>query len=98
MNEDIQRLASLGGTTNETSILSDHTGNRRLIPVLVEKIKHDAYNNINKIDLFLEAYTEFKNGFNYELSKQEIELLNENTTEFESVDMLEELFLKYFSS
>ena len=97
MNEDIQRLASLGGTTNETSILSDHTGNRRLIPILVEKIEHKTYNNINKVDLFLEAYTEFKNGFNYELSKQEIELLNENTTEFESVDMLEELFLKYFS-
>ena len=97
MNEDIQRLASLGGTTNETSILSDHTGNRRLIPILVEKIEHEAYNNINKVDLFLEAYTEFKNGFNYELSKQEIELLNENTTEFESVDMLEELFLKYYS-
>jgi predicted P-loop ATPase len=97
VNVDLHRLATLGGTTNDTSVLNDPTGNRRLIPVFVQSIDHDRYNAIDKDLLFIQAYREFKDGFNYSLTKDEIKLLNDNTQEFEQVDTLEELFLTHFT-
>ena len=81
-NEDLQRMAVLCGTSNDNSILNDPTGNRRIIPVEIISINHEAYNNIDKIDLFLEAYNLYKSGFDWKLSKEDIVTLNENTERF----------------
>lgn len=97
-SEDLRRLATLGGTSNEETILNDPTGNRRILPIIAEKIFFDAYNSIDKDNLFLEAYFLLKEGYNYQLTREEIELLNDNTKQFETPDILEELFLRYFDN
>ena len=48
--------------------------------------------------MFIQGYRLLKEGFNYNLTREEVELLNNNTDEFEQVDSLEELFLQYFTN
>ena len=97
VNVDLHRLATLGGSTNDTGILNDPTGNRRLLPIFVQGIDHFKYNDIDKDKLFIQAYRLLVDGFDYNLSRDEVQLLNDNTDEFEQVDSLEELFLQYFT-
>lgn len=84
-NVDLNRLASLGGTTNEVQLLSDPTGNRRLIPVNTLSIDHDLYNSIDKTELLMEAWHLFQSGFEWQMNKDDIRILNNNTSNFEDV-------------
>lgn len=94
-NVDLIRLAMLCGTSNERRLISDSTGNRRLIPIYVISICHEQYNNINKNDLFAEAYKLYKDGFDFRLTKQEIKMLESSTDQFQSYSIEYELILKY---
>lgn len=93
---DLQRLACLAGTTNDTQILNDLTGNRRLLPVNVISINHELYNGIDKVDLFIEIYRLYKSGYSHNLSYADIQLLNDSTSEFEVSSMEEELVSRYY--
>ena len=95
-NVDLQRLAVLCGTSNEKRLISDATGNRRLIPVYVEAIHHKHYNEINKSDLFAEAFKLYKEGFDCRLTKEEIEMLEASTDQFQFFSIEYELINKYF--
>ena len=70
----------------------------RLLPIFVQAIDHFKYNEIDKHKLFIQAYRLLEEGFDYNLSREEVKLLNDNTDEFEQVDSLEELFLLYFTT
>lgn len=85
---DMQRLALLCGTSNDPYILSDPTGNRRIIPINVLSIDHAAYNAIDKDELFMEAYHAWKAGETHHLTREDVERLNKSTHLFE--DILEE--------
>ena len=61
-NESILRLAVLCGTSNQLEILSDATGNRRIIPIEVLNINKVLYNSIDKKELFMEAFKLYKKG------------------------------------
>lgn len=96
-SEDLRRLAVLCGTSNDEEIINDPTGNRRIIPVNVIDIDHEAIEEINKIDLFIEIYHEWvndKEGFM--LTKDDIEILNNCTSLNEQPSPEEEMILKYF--
>jgi predicted P-loop ATPase len=95
-NVDLQRLAVLCGTTNSNEILNDPSGNRRIIPINVLSVNHAAYNAIDKIDLIMEAYWLWKDGFNWELSSEDVHVLNENTSNFQEPSPEMELLLKHF--
>ncbi|BAQ92524.1 putatice primase [uncultured Mediterranean phage uvMED] len=95
-NVDLRRLAVLCGTTNEEKILSDPTGNRRIIPIDVQSIDHDKYNAIDKTALLMEAYKLFLAGYSWDLSKEEKEMLNRNTIQNEVISMERELINEYF--
>ena len=45
-------IASFAGTGNTEDILKDPTGNRRIIPIWVNNINQDLYNEVNKDALF----------------------------------------------
>ena len=94
---DLQRLAMLCGTTNDMQILSDPTGNRRLLPIRVLGIDHNLYNGIDKTALFIEAYNLYQSGYSYGLSKTEIDMLNSSTGDFEAISSEEELLLKHYA-
>ncbi len=93
---DLQRLAVLGGTTNDEEILNDPTGNRRFLPVRVLDIDKEKYNSIDKDLLFFECWLEYKSGYSFELSTDDINTLRDSSFEFKQSSTEEELLTKYF--
>jgi predicted P-loop ATPase len=93
---DLNRLAMLCGTTNIEGLLSDPTGNRRILPVKVLSIDHELYNSIDKKALFMEMYHLYNSGYNHNLSGDDIQILNASTDEFKAVSQEEDMILKYF--
>ncbi len=97
-NVDLTRLAVLCGTSNDNKLLNDPTGNRRIIPLQVNEINHEAYNEIDKTDVIMEAYHLYKSGWQWELTKDDIKLLNKSTERFEAYSNEYELITKYFKT
>ena len=93
-----KRRAILCGTTNEIDILKDVTGNRRILPISVEKVDYTKMLSINKTHLIIEAYNLLQNGFDWILRTEiEIEYLKNNASHNETVLPIEEVFFKHFS-
>ena len=93
-----KRRAILCGTTNEIDILKDVTGNRRILPINVERIDYDKMLQINKTDLIMEAYNLYKSGFEWIVRKEEdIDYIAENTKDNTVVLPIEEVFFNHFS-
>jgi predicted P-loop ATPase len=90
------RIASMCATNNQLDILGDPTGNRRLIPINVLSINHEVYNNINKDDLWMEAYQLMMDGYDHNLKQHDIEWLNNSTANFEIIDDVVEMIIEYF--
>jgi len=92
-----KRIATLGGTCNETDLLNDLTGNRRIIIFEVtERFDYDTFNALDKDQLFAEVTAYVKAGYTGELSDDQILALNQSTDIFK-IDLLEEQLLdKYF--
>lgn len=97
VSSDLTRLAMLCGTTNDLQVLNDPTGNRRLLPIHVISIDHELYNSIDKTCLFMEMYDLYTSGYNYHLTKDDIELLNHSTGDFQASSMEQELVCKYYT-
>ena len=95
-NEKILRLAVLCGTSNINEILSDTTGNRRVIPVEVIDIDKELYNSIDKRELFMEAYRLYREGFDWRITHFDIPYLNNNQIEYEMIIKERELIEHYF--
>lgn len=96
-NEDFKRLAILCGTSNDPDIITDPTGNTRILPIEVEEIYHASYNSIDKDELFMECYRCYKDGEEWQLNKEEIETLKTMSEEFESTPYERELLAQFFS-
>lgn len=75
-----KRRASFFGSTNETSFLTDATGNVRWLIMEVREIRHDngginGYaQNVDIDNVWSQAYTLLKSGFNFNMTKEDIEL------------------------
>ena len=91
---DLRRLSVFCGTTNETQILNDSTGNRRQIPIHILDIDHDLYNQCDKAALWRELYYMFQAGFEYTILKEDIEKLNAATEMFKLSTPEEDLIHK----
>ena len=93
-----KRRASLAGTSNESNILKDVTGNRRILPISVDKIDYDTMVSIDKDKLWREAYELYINWFDWKIYKDEdVNYLNENTQSNIDIMPMEELFFNLFS-
>lgn len=95
-NEDFKRLAVLCGTSNDKEVINDPTGNTRILPVEVFSINHDLYNSIDKDELFMEAKRLYDKGFDYKLSKKELEFLDKFGGLFQAINQEHEAINKYF--
>ena len=62
-----------------------------ITPVEITSMNFDLYNSINKTDLIMEAYWAYRGGESWELSKEEIEILDAHTMDYEIVSIEEEL-------
>jgi len=90
------RLASVCGTSNDTQIIQDFENNRRIIPIEISQVDYDAYNSIDKELLLMEAYHLFKSGFDWDLTPDEISMLEECSEDYKITSDEEELIKKYF--
>ena len=96
ITEDLNRLAVLGGTSNETDVINDPTGNRRIIPVNLIRFNLEKYLSIDKTKLFIELYNEWKKDpKGWFLTHSEIEMLNKATLKNTEVWIEEEIIQKY---
>lgn len=93
----LKRLAVLCGSTNEAEVINDPTGNRRIIPIGTTAIDFEKYNSVDKIDFLIEAYHLYKSGYNYELTKDDVRLLNASTGQFEMTSVERESIAANFA-
>jgi len=94
----LKRRASLCGTSNEKDVLKDVTGNRRILPINVEKIDYNRLISLNTANLWLEAYQLYKNGFDWKIfSNDDIDFLQNNTIKNIENMPVEDLFFENFS-
>ncbi len=94
---DLRRLAVFCGTSNETQILNDPTGNRRQIPIHILGIDQNEYNKCDKVALWREIYAMYRNGWDYTVLRQDIEELNQSTDAFKHSTPEEDLIHKKLS-
>lgn len=95
VSEDLNRLAVLGGTSNDYEVINDPTGNRRVIPINLVSFDFDKYDKVNKNKLFIELYNAWKKDKDgWFLTKEEINVLNESTIENQDIMIEEELIIK----
>lgn len=97
-NEDFRRLALLCGTANETDIITDRTGNTRYLVINVESINHEAYNEIDKDELFMELYRTYlaEGPECWYLNEEENEVLVSSSNDHTEINPEYELLQKYF--
>lgn len=69
------RLATLCGTGNHSDILTDTTGNRRILPFELVNVALDAMDKVDKGAMFIEGYNLVSEGFNFLMTKEDIERL-----------------------
>jgi predicted P-loop ATPase len=95
VSEDLNRLAVLGGTSNESEVINDPTGNRRIIPINLVNFDLIKYRSIDKTELFMELYHEWqKDRTGWFLTADEIEGLNQSTLINQEIMSEEELILE----
>ncbi|WP_018622044.1 VapE domain-containing protein [Spirosoma luteum] len=92
-----RRLAVMCGTSNPTRIIADSNNNRKVIPINVLSINYEAYNAIDKIDLFMEAYHAYMGGERHHLTKDEIKRFNESTSSFDDASIERQIIDEYFA-
>jgi len=94
----MKRRASLCGTSNESDVLKDVTGNRRILPINVERIDYDEMIKLDTDNLWREAYKLYKEGEDWKIySSADIEYLELNTTSNLEVMPVEEMFFNIYS-
>ena len=96
-NEDYKRLAILCGTSNAEDVINDPTGNTRILPIRVISIDHEAFNAIDKDELFMECVRASESGEEWQLNKSELADLDAMGTDFETTPFERELILGHFS-
>jgi len=99
-NVTLRRVASLCGTCNETELLNDATGNRRILVIeATGRFNYAAYNAIDKGQLFAQVKQMHLQGMESTLSSEEIDLLDEYTaSRYAEVSIEAEMIHQYFEA
>ena len=96
-SEDLNRYAVLCGTSNETDVINDITGNRRVIPVNVESVDFSIYDSVDKTELWIELYHIWKEfGEDWMLTTSDVAMLNDHNAEFTESSTEAELICTHF--
>lgn len=88
---DLRRISVFCGSSNDNQVLSDPTGNRRILPIHVLNIDHSMYNKSDKDKMWRELNALYKSGYDYTVLKQEVAELAESTGIFTMSSPEEEL-------
>lgn len=94
--ESYTRIATLAGTGNDIDILPDFNGNRRIIPIHVERIDQITFNAIDKTTLFMDAVRMYESGIRWQLTREDIARLEKNTGKHAIPDVTSEIILRHY--
>ena len=83
-HENMPHLASFCGTGNNVQFLSDVTGTRRWLPFEIESIESPLTTPFDYDGIYSQAYTLYKEGFQYWFEKAEIDRLKRHNEQFET--------------
>ncbi len=89
-------IASFCGTGNNVQFLSDATGNRRWLPFEVESILSPRDTPFQYVGIYAQAYSMYRQGFQYWFSPEEIQQLARHNQQFETACLERELVDQYF--
>jgi hypothetical protein len=95
-DEHRKRIAFFGGTSNDLDVISEHGEQRRVIPIEVEAMDKKRKDNIDLIDLWVEAYNLYHSGFNYTVLDADIKFLNEQTEQYAEVAVFDMMIANKF--
>lgn len=73
---NLNRRCSFAGCGNQVNVVRERQ-NRRIIPIEIESIDYEKVNQIDTIDMFMEAYHLFKSGFRYSYDGSDAEKINQ---------------------
>jgi hypothetical protein len=73
---NIKRRASFAGSGNGLKVVKER-GERRIIPIEVVAIDRDKLNQLDLVDMFIEAYNLFQQGFEYSFQPEDKALLDQ---------------------
>jgi predicted P-loop ATPase len=91
----VSRIATFVGSTNDDDFLID-INNVRWIIVRVEDIDFAYSEELNVNQIWAEAYAEYMDGFDYNLTKDEIDQNEEVANIYKAISTEQELIMKYF--
>lgn len=98
LDVNLKRRTMLCGTTNDSAVLKDETGNRRILPIEFEGVDYEGAKEFDKDALLKCAYELYKSDFDFRLySKEDIAYLDENTKQNVEIEAAEDLFFTKFS-
>ena len=89
-------IASFCGTSNNTYLLTDLSGNRRWMPFEVESIDCPYSHPVNYTGVYAQAFALARNGFHYWLEEEETAMLNVHNKHFEVPCLEQELILTHY--
>ena len=72
----IRRRASFAGSGNGLKVVRER-GERRIIPIEVLSIDHEKLNQLDLTDMFIEAYNQFVEGYEYSFQQGDKALLDQ---------------------
>jgi hypothetical protein len=77
----MKRRSSFAGSGNNLSVVRE-SQNRRIIPLEIQSMHFDKLDELDLVDLFMEAYHLFEGGFSYSYQRQDKELLKTLYTDY----------------
>jgi predicted P-loop ATPase len=96
IQDTFPKLCNLVGTSNEHAFLKDMTGNRRFPILETDCIDQDAYNAIDKYELWKEAYFLYLAYPDTRFDQADFQAINERAEEYVKRTPEQEMLLKYY--
>jgi len=93
--QELRRYASFIATSNHSDLLTDTSGSRRFICILLTG-KINVGQSINHQQLYAQALSEVQNGERYWFNAEEEAIVMMNNKAFEQLPPAEQLFQQYF--
>jgi predicted P-loop ATPase len=95
------RIANFLGTANKRELLTDETGNVRWIilpiwKVLLQTAEQKGYKSVDMDTVWAQAYHLYQSGFDYELTSEELSLLEGKNEVYKQVYIESELLNQYY--
>lgn len=89
------RMCAFGGTSNDLKVIGWDVGpQRRLLPMEIACIRFAQMNAVSRIELLMEAYELYREGFDYQVLGDDVEKLHQVTGRYQQVNAEEELCLR----